>query len=67
MESQKPQKYRLRDSERLCKLKGEKRPMKRKITYLIINNSTRIGAFFIGKSARLNHSIPTEDIAFWYT
>ena len=26
MESQKPQKYRIRDSERLCKLKGEKRP-----------------------------------------
>ena len=41
--------------------------MKRKITYLIIITALVIGAFFIGKSARLNNSIPTEDIAFWYT
>lgn len=30
--------------------------MKRKITYLIIITALVIGAFFIGKSAQLNHS-----------
>ena len=41
--------------------------MKRKITYLITTTALITSAFFIGKSVQLNHSIPTEDIACWYT
>lgn len=41
--------------------------MKRKITYLITTTALITSTFFIGKSVQLNHSIPTEDIACWYT
>lgn len=41
--------------------------MKRKIAYLITTAALITSAFFIGKSAQLNHSIPTEDIACYYT
>ena len=41
--------------------------MKAKIVYAITTVALVMGAFFIGKSAQLNHSIPTEDIACWYT
>ena len=41
--------------------------MKRKIAYVITTTILIMGAFFIGKSAQLNHSIPTEDIACYYT
>lgn len=41
--------------------------MKHKITYLITISVLVMCAFFIGKSTQLNHSIPTEDIACWYT
>lgn len=37
------------------------------IKYIITTSALVMGAFFIGKSAQLNHSIPTEDIACWYT
>lgn len=37
------------------------------IKHIIITSALVMGAFFIGKSAQLNHSIPTEDIACWYT
>ena len=41
--------------------------MKAKIAYLITTTALIMGAFFIGKLTQLNHSIPTEDIAYWYT
>lgn len=41
--------------------------MKRKITYLITTVALVMGAFLVGKSTQLNHSIPTEDIACHYT
>ena len=41
--------------------------MKAKIAYAITTVALVMGAFFIGKSTQLNHSIPTEDIACWYT
>ena len=41
--------------------------MKHKITYLITTVALITSAFFIGKSAQLNHSIPTEYIACYYT
>lgn len=41
--------------------------MKRKIAYILTTSALVMGAFFIGKSAQLNHSIPTEDIACYYT
>ena len=41
--------------------------MKRKIAYLITTAGLITSAFFTGKSAQLNHSIPTEDIACYYT
>lgn len=41
--------------------------MKAKIAYAITTVALVMGAFFIGKSAQLNHSIPTEDIACYYT
>lgn len=37
------------------------------IKHIIITSALVMGAFFIGKSAQLNHSIPTEDISCWYT
>lgn len=40
--------------------------MKAKIAYLITTTALIMGAFFIGKSVQLNHSIPTEDIACYY-
>lgn len=40
--------------------------MKAKIAYLITTTALIMGAFFIGKSTQLNHSIPTEDIACYY-
>ena len=41
--------------------------MKRKIAYILTTSALVMGAFFIGKSAQLNHSIPIEDIACYYT
>lgn len=41
--------------------------MKRKIAYLITTVALITSAFFIGKSAQLNHSIPIEDVACYYT
>lgn len=41
--------------------------MKRKIAYTFITSALVMSAFFIGKSAQLNHSIPTKDIACYYT
>ena len=38
--------------------------MKRKIAYILTTSALVMGAFFIGKSAQLNHSIPTEDIVY---
>ena len=37
------------------------------IKHIIITSALIMGAFFIGKSVQLNHSIPTEDIACYYT
>lgn len=37
------------------------------IKHIIITSALVMGAFLVGKSAQLNHSIPTEDIACWYT
>ena len=41
--------------------------MKRKIAYILTTSALVMDAFFIGKSAQLNHSIPIEDIACYYT
>lgn len=41
--------------------------MKAKIAYAITTVALVMGAFLVGKSAQLNHSIPTEDIACYYT
>lgn len=41
--------------------------MKAKIAYAITTVALVMGAFLVGKSTQLNHSIPTEDIACHYT
>ena len=41
--------------------------MKAKIAYAITTIALVMGAFLVGKSTQLNHSIPTEDIACYYT
>lgn len=41
--------------------------MKAKIAYAITTVALVMGAFLVGKSTQLNHSIPIEDIACYYT